>query len=96
MDVYKGREIGEPRKTSLGLKVVLKLLEPFQKRGRNITSDNFYKFGIGKKAFNAKSHHRGNISKEQKRSSCRICVHKGPKRIYSLYGFQKKVMIASY
>ena len=31
MNVYKGREIGEPRETNLGSKVVLKLSEPFQK-----------------------------------------------------------------
>ena len=42
MDVYKGREIGEPRETNLGSKIVLKLSEPFQKSGRNITSDNFF------------------------------------------------------
>ena len=31
IDVYKGREIGEPRETNVGSKAVLKLSEPFQK-----------------------------------------------------------------
>ena len=34
IDVYKGREIGEPRETNLGSKVVLKLSEPFLKKWR--------------------------------------------------------------
>ena len=38
MDVYKGREIGEPRETNLGSKVVLKLSEPFQKSVTEILS----------------------------------------------------------
>ena len=42
MDVYKGRETCEPRKTNLGLKLVLKLSEPFKISGRNITCDNFF------------------------------------------------------
>ena len=42
MDVHKGRKIGEPRKTNLGSKLVLKLSEPFKKSGRNITCDNFF------------------------------------------------------
>ena len=33
MDVYKGREIGEPRKTNLDSKLVPKLSEPFKKVG---------------------------------------------------------------
>ena len=41
MDVYKGREIGEPRETNLDSKLVLKLSEPFKKSERNITCDNF-------------------------------------------------------
>ena len=49
MDVYKGREIVELRETNLGLKVVLKLSELFQKSGRNITSDNFTNLELGRK-----------------------------------------------
>ena len=33
MDVYKGREIGEPRETNLGSESVLKLSKPLKKKG---------------------------------------------------------------
>ena len=42
MDVYKRREIGEPRETNLGSKLELKISEPFKKSGRNITCNNFF------------------------------------------------------
>ena len=42
MDVYKEREIGEPRETNLDSKLALKLSESFKKSGRNITCDNFF------------------------------------------------------
>ena len=42
MDVYKRREIGEPKETNLGSKLVLKFSEAFKKSGRNITCDNFF------------------------------------------------------
>ena len=89
MDVYKGREIGEPRETNLGSKVVLKLSEPFQKSGRNITSDNFFtNLELGRKLLMQNLTIVGTIRKN--RTSCRICVHEGPKRIYYSLWFSKR------
>ena len=96
MDVYKGIEIGEPRETNLGLKVVLKLSEPFQKSG-NITSDNFFtNLELGRKLLMQNLTIMRTIRKNRKELPTEFVSTKDRKEFTTLYGFQKKVMIASY
>ena len=97
MYVYKGREIGEPRETNLGLKVVLKVSEPFQKSGRNITSDNFLKnLELGRKLLMQNFTIVGTIRKNRKELPAEFVSTKDRKEFTTLYGFQKGAMIASY
>ena len=97
MDVYKGREIGEPRETNLGSKVVLKLSEPFQKSGRNITSDNFFtNLELGKKLLMQNLTIVGTIRKNRKEIPAEFVSTKDRKEFTTLYGFKKEATIASY
>ena len=96
-DVYKGREIGEPKETNLGLKVVLKLSEPFQKSGRNITSDNFFtNLELGRKLLMQNLTIVGTIQKNTIKLPAEFVSTKDRKEFTTLYGFQKEAMIASY
>ena len=97
MDVYKGREIGEPRETNLGSKVVLKLSEPFQKSGRNITRDNFFtNLELRRKLLKQNLNIVGTIRKNRKELPAEFVSTKDRKEFTTLYGFQKEAMIASY
>ena len=97
MDVYKGREIGEPRETNLGSKVVLKLSEPFQKSGRNITSDNFFtNLELERKLLMQNLTIVETIRKNRKELPAEFVSTKDRKEFTTLYGFQKEAMIASY
>ena len=97
MDVYKGREIGEPRETNLGSKVVLELSEPFQKSGRNITSDNFFtNLELGRKLLMQNLTIVGTIQKNKKELPAEFVSTKDRKEFTTLYGFQNEAMIASY
>ena len=97
MDLYKGREIGEPRETNLGSKVVLKLSEPFQKSGRNITSDNFFaNLELGRKLLMQNLTIVGTIRKNRKELPAEFVSTKDRKEFTTLYGFQKEATIASY
>ena len=97
MDVYKGREIGEPRETNLGSKVVLKLSEPFQKSGRNITSDSFFtNLELGKKLLMQNLTIVGTIRKNRKEIPAEFVSTKDRKEFTTLYGFKKEATIASY
>ena len=96
MDVYKGREIGEPREANLGSKVVLKLSEPFQKSERNITSDNFFtNLELGRKLLQNLTI-MGTIRKNRKELPAEFMSTKDRKKFTTLYGYQKETIIASY
>ena len=87
-DVYKGREIGEPKETNLGLKVVLKLSEPFQKSGRNITSDNFFtNLELGRKLLMQNLTIVGTIQKNTIKLPAEFVSTKDRKEFTTLYGF---------
>ena len=91
------REIGEPRETNLGSKVVLKLSEPFQKSGRNITSDNFFtNLELGRKLLMQNFTIVATIRKNRKKLPAEFVSTKDRKEFTTLYGFQKKAMIACY
>ena len=91
------REIGEPRETNLGSKVVLKLSEPFQKSGRNITSDNFFtNLELGRKLLMQNFTIVATIRKNRKKLPAEFVSTKDRKEFTTLYDFQKKAMIASY
>ena len=91
------REIGEPRETNLGSKVVLKLLELFQKSGRNITSNNFFtNLELGRKLLMQNFTIVATIRKNRKELPAEFVSTKDRKEFTILYGFQKKAMIASY
>ena len=99
MDVYKGKEIlvGDPRETNLGLKVVLKLSEPFQKSGRNITSYNFFaNLELERKLLMQNLIIVGTIRKKRKDLPAEFVSTKDQKEFTTLYGCQKEGMIASY
>ena len=97
MDVYKGREIGEPRETNLGSKVVIKLSESFQKSRRNITSDNFFtNLELRRKLLMQNLTIVGTIRKNRKELHAEFVSTKDRKEFTTLYGFQKEAMIASY
>ena len=42
MDIYKGKEPQGPRNNNLDSKVMMHLVTPFNKSGRNITCENFF------------------------------------------------------
>ena len=91
MDVYKGREIGEPRETNLGLKVVLKLSEPFQKRGRNITSDNFFtNLELGRKLLMRNLTIVGTFRKNKKELPAEFVSTKDRKKFTLSMAFKKR------
>ena len=91
------REIGEPRETNLGSKVVLKLLETFQKSGRNITSNNFFtNLELGRKLLMQNFTIVATIRKNRKELPAEFVSTKDRKEFTTLYGFQKEAMIASY
>ena len=97
MDVYKGKEIGEPRETNLGSKVVLNLSELFQKSGRNITSDNFFtNLKLGRKLLMQNLTIMETIRKKRKELPAEFVSTKDRKEFTTHYGFQKEAMIASY
>ena len=99
MDVYKGREIGEPRETSLGSKLVLKLSEPFKKSERNITCDNFFtNLKLGKKLLMQNLTVVGAIRKNRNRTDlpAEFVSTKDRKESTTLYGYQKEAKIVSY
>ena len=88
MDVYKGREIGEPKETNLGSKIVLKLSEPFQKSGRNITSDNFFtNVELERKLLMQNLTIVGTIRKNRKELPAEFVSTKDRKEFTTLYGF---------
>ena len=88
MDVYKEREIGEPRETNLGSKVVLKLSDPFQKSGRNITSDNFFtNLELGRKLLMQNLTIVATIRKNRKELPAEFVSTKDRKEFTTLCGF---------
>ena len=97
MDVYKGREIGEPRETNLGSKLVLKLSEPFKKNGRNITCNNFFtNFQLGRKLLMQNLTIVGTIQKNRTELPAEFVSTKTKKESTTLYGYQKEAMIVSF
>ena len=97
MSVYKGREIGEPRKTNLGSKLVPKLSEPFKKSGRNITCDNFFtNLELKRKLLMQNLAIVGTIRKNRTEFPAEFLSTKDRKEFTTFYGYQKEAMIVSY
>ena len=97
MDVYKGREIGEPRETNLSSKLVLKLSEPVKKIERNITCNNFFtNLELGRKLLMQNFTIVGTIRKNRTELPAEFVSTKNRKKSTTLYGCQKKAMIVSY
>ena len=97
IDVYKGRKLGEPRKTNLGSKLVLKLSEPFNKSGRNIACDNFFtNLELGRKLLMQNLTIVGTIQKNRSELPAKFVSTKDRKESATLYGHQKEAMIVSY
>ena len=95
MDVYKGREISEPREINLGSKLVLKLLEPFKKSGRNITCNNFFtNMQLGRFLMQNLTI-VGTIRKNRIELPAEFVSTKDKKES-TIYGYQKEAMIVSY
>ena len=97
MDVYKGREIGEPRETNLDSKLVPKLSEPFKKSGRNITCDNFFtNLELGRKLLMQNLTIVGTIRKNRQSFLQNLCPPKTLKNPLLSIIIKKEELIVSY
>ena len=97
MDIYKGKEVHQSRQVNLGEKVVLNLVEPFKRSGRNITCDNFFtSLGLARKLLNDNLTVVGTIRKNKKELPKEFVTAKKRSVLSTMYGFQKDAMICSY
>ena len=91
MDVYKGKEIGEPRETNLGLKLVLQLSESFKKVGEISPVINvFTNLELGRKLLMQNLTIVGTIQKNRTELPAEFMSTKDRKEFTILYGYQKK------
>ena len=91
MDVYKGREIGEPRETNLGSKLELKISEPFKKSGKNITFNNFFtNLKLGRKLLMQNLAIVGIIRKNRQSFLQNLCLPKTEKNPLLSMAIKKK------
>jgi len=97
MDVYKGKEVHEPRNKNLGCKVVMHLTEPFKKSGRNITCDNFFtSLELGRKLLKERLTLVGTIRKNRKELPPELVTAKKRNVKTTLYGFKSEAITVSY
>ena len=96
IDIYKGKKPQKLQNSDLGCKVVMHFPEPFKKRDRNITYDNFFtSLKLGRKLLKDRLTLVGMTQKNRKEPPPGFVTAKKREAKITLYGFQSEGITVS-
>lgn len=97
IQVYTGKEADQPRDVNQGQRVVLDLVKPIARSGRNVTCDNFFtSLSLARQLDSIQLTLLGTIRAHRRELPAELITAKGREQFSSLFGFQQSATLASY
>ena len=97
IQLYTGKQKGEPREQNQGTRVVMDMVKNLEKSGRNVTCDNFFtSFILGNHLKQKNLTVLGTIRKNRKEIPQQLLTTKGRQKNTSLFAFNEHGTMVSY